>query len=116
VDAVADGLEQPTFRLFAQEKADKTSNPCQSGNMYVTRWGRKEAPLSQFPGWGVEIMMGLYGEQSVRSAIEAEKNASAGSSRLAAGADLPQPKDVDPVQQDLDAVGGMFRWLQRRRA
>lgn len=82
--------------------------------MHVTRWGRKEAPLSQFPGWGVEIMMGLYGEQSVRSAIEAEKNASGGSVRPAPGTDLPQPKDVDPVQRDLDAVGGMFRWLQRR--
>jgi hypothetical protein len=82
--------------------------------MYVTRWGRKEAPLSQFPGWGVEIMMGLYGEQSVRSAIEAEKNAPP-PARPTPHMEHPPMQDVDPVQQDLDAVGGMFRWLQRRR-
>jgi hypothetical protein len=83
--------------------------------MYVTRWGRKEAPLSQFPGWGVEIMMGLYGEQAVRSAIEAEK-ISPTAARPAPSEVLPPVKEVDPVQQDLDAVSGMFRWWQRRRA
>lgn len=82
--------------------------------MYVTRWGRKEAPLSQFPGWGVEIMMGLYGEQSVRAAIEAEKGLST------------QPVATDEVSDgvgdqgapthDDEAVGGKLRWLQRRRA
>lgn len=93
--------------------------------MYVTRWGRKEAPLSQFPGWGIEIMMGLYGEQSVRSAIAAEKPSatSAMPATQAADADgrntsnhevTPLPH-VDPVQNDMDAVSGMFRWLQRRR-
>jgi hypothetical protein len=109
-------LEGGGFELFAQEKADKTFNPCQSGNMYVTRWGRKEAPLSQFPGWGIEIMMGLYGEQSVRSALEAEKNVPPASARPMADVDVAPVKEVDPVQQDLDAVGGVFRWLQRRRA
>lgn len=79
--------------------------------MYVTRWGRKEAPLSQFPGWGIEIMMGLYGEQSVKSAIEAEKPVTA-----APEVPVEPAPQVDPVQQDLDAVSGMFRWLQRRRA
>ncbi|MCZ4548465.1 hypothetical protein [Gordonia rubripertincta] len=82
--------------------------------MYVTRWGRKEAPLSQFPGWGIEIMMGLYGEQSVKSAIEAEKPVTAAPEVPEVPVE-PAPQ-VDPVQQDLDAVSGMFRWLQRRRA
>src|SRR3546814_12845399 len=102
------------FQGLCARKADKTSNPCQSGNMYVTRWGRKEAPLSQFPGWGVEIMMGLYGEQSVRSAIEAEKNASGGSHRPDPGTDRPRPKDVDPGQQDPHAGGGGFPLLHPR--
>lgn len=87
--------------------------------MYVTRWGRKEAPLSQFPGWGIEIMMGLYGEQSVKSALEAEKPAAAApeaSARSASAIRHEAPvSQADPVQQDLDAVSGMFRWLQRRR-
>lgn len=94
--------------------------------MYVTRWGRKEAPLSQFPGWGIEIMMGLYGEQSVRSAIAAEKPSAAPATpapeagdaegRNASNHEVTQPLHVDPVQNDMDAVSGMFRWLQRRRA
>lgn len=81
--------------------------------MYVTRWGRKEAPLSQFPGWGVEIMMGLYGEQSVRSAIEAEKGLSTPSAATDEGSD----QTVDPAgrTRDDDAAGGRLRWLQRRR-
>lgn len=82
--------------------------------MYVTRWGRKEAPLSQFPGWGIEIMMGLYGEQSVRSAIEAEKPSA---TSVAPMPDEAKPESqVDPVYQDMDAVNSLFRWLQRRRA
>ncbi|ORM36883.1 hypothetical protein BFL43_05865 [Williamsia sp. 1135] len=67
--------------------------------------------MSQFPGWGIEIMMGLYGEQSVKSAIEAEKPAA-----TAPEASVESVPQADPVQQDLDAVSGMFRWLQRRRA
>ncbi len=67
--------------------------------------------MSQFPGWGIEIMMGLYGEQSVKSAIEAEKPTTA-----APDASMEPVAPADPVQQDLDAVSGMFRWLQRRRA
>lgn len=80
--------------------------------MYVTRWGRKEAPLSQFPGWGVEIMMGLYGEQSVRSAIEAEKGLS---TAPVTTDDVPEAGDRDAQTRDGDAVGGKLRWLQRRR-
>ncbi|WP_018179129.1 hypothetical protein [Jongsikchunia kroppenstedtii] len=41
--------------------------------MQVTRRGRKELALSEFPGWGVEVMMGLYGQQQVLDAIEAER-------------------------------------------
>ncbi len=90
--------------------------------MNVTRWGRKEAPLSQFPGWGIEIMMGLYGEQSVRSAMDAEKPSAASAqpmrdAGIATGRDSATPvPHVDPVQQDMDAVSGLFRWLQRHRA
>lgn len=82
--------------------------------MYVTRWGRKEAPLSQFPGWGIEIMMGLYGEQSVRSAIEAEKPSATSAAPMPDEA-IPAAQR-DPVYQDIDAVNSLFRWLQRRRA
>jgi hypothetical protein len=42
--------------------------------MQVTRRGRKELALSEFPGWGVEVMMGLYGEQQVLDALEAERS------------------------------------------
>ncbi|WP_328858486.1 hypothetical protein OG579_06310 [Williamsia herbipolensis] len=40
--------------------------------MRVTRKKRDERPLAEFPGWGLEIMMGLYGEQQVRDALAAE--------------------------------------------
>ena len=79
--------------------------------MYVTRWGRKEAPLSQFPGWGVEIMMGLYGEQSVRSAIEAEKGLANGQAAADEASDLAG----EAHSRSDDAAGDRRRWLQRRR-
>jgi hypothetical protein len=81
--------------------------------MYVTRWGRKEAPLSQLPGWGVEIMMGLYGEQSVRAAIEAEKGLS--SQPAAADEELDLAAEPQPQSRRDEGVGERRRWLQRRR-
>ncbi|NED59961.1 hypothetical protein G3I15_03360, partial [Streptomyces sp. SID10244] len=31
-----------------------------------------ELPLSEFPAWGLEIMMGLYGPETVQSAAQQE--------------------------------------------
>lgn len=42
--------------------------------MQAIRRSRKETALSEFPGWGVEIMMGLYGQQQVLDAIDAERS------------------------------------------
>lgn len=43
-----------------------------------------EPPLSEFPGWGLDIMMGLYGPETIRAVCDRERPRGRPSSRAAA--------------------------------
>ncbi|WAC56234.1 hypothetical protein [Gordonia sp. SL306] len=84
-----------------------------------------ELPLSEFPAWGLEIMMGLYGPETVQSAAQQEP----------AGAALPEPPPshdqrvapeetgeagptspapLSPLVLQLEAVNELVRYVERR--
>ncbi|MGZ8176560.1 hypothetical protein ACXVUM_01405 [Williamsia sp. SKLECPSW1] len=60
--------------------------------MRVTRRKERDIPLSEYPGWAVDIMMGLYGERPVADAIAAEGHP--GAAEPAAVADLAAVESV----------------------
>lgn len=75
--------------------------------MRVTRRKERDIPLAEYPGWAVDVMMGLYGEKPVADAIAAE------------GASVPAPAphataDLDAVQSFLSRVQAWRRGLRRR--
>ncbi|MFD0924297.1 hypothetical protein [Williamsia deligens] len=62
--------------------------------MRVTRRKEREIPLAEYPGWAVEVMMGLYGEKQVSEAIAAQT--------------APGPPAEAVEVADLDAVESVF--------
>ena len=80
---------------------------CHSRNVRVTRRKERDIPLAEYPGWAVDVMMGLYGEKPVADAIAAE------------GASTPAPAphataDLDAVESFLARVQAWRRGLRRR--
>ncbi|MBE7161849.1 MAG: hypothetical protein INR72_11435 [Williamsia herbipolensis] len=75
--------------------------------MRVTRRKERDIPLAEYPGWAVDVMMGLYGERQVADAIAAE------TSHVAP----PEPSavaDLDAVESFLTRVQAWRRGLRRR--
>ncbi|SIS03839.1 hypothetical protein [Williamsia sterculiae] len=79
--------------------------------MHVTRRRRKEKPLSEFPGWGLEIMIGLCGENQIRSVIESERHSPREENPVEQSATHP----IDGATADLDAVSGLVGFIGRFR-
>ncbi|MGJ0120469.1 hypothetical protein ACQ7HM_14805 [Williamsia sp. MIQD14] len=84
--------------------------------MRVTRKKRDERSLAEFPGWGLEIMMGLYGEQQVRDALAAEN---AGDAARPSDPAVAAPADAAPggstEATEFDAVTSMLARVRRLR-
>ncbi|GAC66514.1 hypothetical protein [Gordonia soli] len=99
------------------------------------RRGRnREAALHEFPAWGLEIMMGLYGPETIRDACadgarnaaeSAPTDALPGAGPLtptggAAPAHQPAgcgPRAADPVSPmmiELEAINELARYLERK--
>lgn len=82
--------------------------------MRVTRKKEQDRPLAEFPGWGLEIMMGLYGEEQVKTALSSE---TATPERHRASTQTPHP-DVVPTSSEaaeFDAVSSVFARVRRIR-
>ncbi|GGF26417.1 hypothetical protein [Williamsia phyllosphaerae] len=82
--------------------------------MRVTRKKEQDRPLAEFPGWGLEIMMGLYGEEQVKTALSSE---SATPERHRPPTQAPHV-DVDPASSEaaeFDAVSSVFARVRRMR-
>ncbi|WP_188588115.1 hypothetical protein [Gordonia jinhuaensis] len=97
--------------------------------MSVTNWRRKDLPLSEFPGWGLEMMMGLYGEQQIVQALESEakgrrgrKRAARLAAQVAASRSTPTPHEGTQYEDaqhesgasgDIAAVNSMLESIGR---
>ncbi|MFW0787231.1 hypothetical protein AAFP35_22265 [Gordonia sp. CPCC 206044] len=96
------------------------------------RGRNRELPLSEFPAWGLEVMMGLYGPETVQKAC-ADERVGALSGSPAVGALAPPahsspPADriddtrttdsdatqVAPIGLQLEAVNELVRYIERR--
>ncbi|GAA3695303.1 hypothetical protein [Gordonia hankookensis] len=86
-----------------------------------------ELPLSEFPAWGLEIMMGLYGPETVQSAAQQEPAGAAPPSppplhdrRVApeatgeASPTSPTVAPMSPLVLQLEAVNELVRYVERR--
>lgn len=81
---------------------EEPASTCHCRNMRVTRRRGQDIPLGEFPGWAVDVMMGLYGEKQVTAAIAAESTT---------------PHPVEPgTRSDLDAVESFLSRVQAWRA
>jgi hypothetical protein len=80
---------------------------CHCRNVRVTRRKEQDIPLAEYPGWAVDVMMGLYGERQVTQAIAAEAPAPAPTEPLVAA-------DLDAVESFLARVSAWGRGLRRR--
>lgn len=79
--------------------------------MRVTRKKEQDRPLAEFPGWGLEIMMGLYGEEQVKTALTTE-GATPERHRSTT------PADNHPIGSEaaeFDAVSSVFARVRRMR-
>ncbi|MYR04883.1 hypothetical protein GTV32_00375 [Gordonia sp. SID5947] len=87
--------------------------------------GRHELPLSEFPAWGLEIMMGLYGPETVQHAAQQDPPSPGVSPRPADDLAELAPEETAPtspcVQQplsplvlQLEAVNELVRYVERR--
>lgn len=80
---------------------------CHSRNMRVTRRKERDIPLAEYPGWAVDVMMGLYGEKPVADAMAADASTLPPSGPAAAA-------DLDAVESFLARVQAWRRGLRRR--
>ena len=82
--------------------------------MRVTRKNEQDRPLAEFPGWGLEIMMGLYGEEQVKTALSSE---TATPERHRPSTHTPQAP-IGPTSSEaaeFDAVSSVFARVRRMR-
>ncbi|MEH3155488.1 MAG: hypothetical protein PGN29_09110 [Gordonia paraffinivorans] len=75
--------------------------------MRVTRRKDQDVPLAEYPGWAVDVMMGLYGEKQVAEAIAAE-------APPIAPAEPSAVADLHAVESFLARVQTWRRGLRRR--
>ncbi len=82
--------------------------------MRVTRKKEQDRPLAEFPGWGLEIMMGLYGEEQVKTALSSE---SVDPERHRPSPHPPHPDAVPTSSEaaEFDAVSSLFARVRRMR-
>ncbi|MGC5256481.1 hypothetical protein ACPXCG_09010 [Gordonia sp. DT218] len=86
-----------------------------------------ELPLAEFPAWGLEIMMGLYGPDTVQNAAQQEQVGADTSgpppSRdhhvapevvAEASPTSPTVQPLSPLVLQLEAVNELVRYVERR--
>ncbi|GAA1461572.1 hypothetical protein [Williamsia maris] len=82
--------------------------------MRVTRKKEQDRPLAEFPGWGLEIMMGLYGEEQVKTALSSEP-ATPERHRPSSQAPSTETQTTGSEAAEFDAVSSVFARVRRMR-
>ncbi len=81
--------------------------------MRVTRKKEQDRPLAEFPGWGLEIMMGLNGEEQVKTALTTE--ATAATRPRPASEAIGEARPATSEAAEFDAVTSLFARVRRMR-